>query len=266
MVSGYYEEQAREYDNFDTRHESRNAYVQKINELVAKDLVQQNSGWPPSDGSAGTRVVPSDGSVGKINNMLILACGTGRRAIEIKEQTKLDYEITCVEMSKEMCKIAQQRGLNVINAAWLDADLRNGLLFDAVTFLYAFGHIPSEEERKKVLMKVNKHLNIGGHFYFDAFNIKDKNEWGASAVKNYEKFNLSNFDYQKGDVFYKKVDGEQFAFLHYFTEDEIISLLGKTGFELDQMLNIGYVNKSGEVLNAKDEGAFFIKAKKVKHQ
>ena len=60
----------------------------------------------------------------------------------------------------------------------------------------------------------------------------------------------------------KKVDGEQFAFLHYFTEDEITSLLEETGFELDQMLNIGYVKKSGKILDARDEGAFFIKARK----
>ncbi|MBL4651720.1 MAG: methyltransferase domain-containing protein [Flavobacteriales bacterium] len=238
-ISAYYSEQAHEYDFFDLEHESRKTYIDKINELIAYHFKK-------------------DG----IKSILTLACGTGRRALEIKEMSGLNYKTKGVDISVEMAAIANERGLNVIRSSWIDANLNNDK-FDAVTFLYAFGHIPSREERQASLQKIAHHLNDNGSLYLDVFNVNDKNEWGPSAVKAYEKGRYANFGYEKGDVFYKKVTGNEIAFLHYFDENQLVEDLKKAGFSISFVEHIGYVKKSGQILTASDEGALFIKATKA---
>jgi len=235
-ISAYYSEQAHEYDFFDLEHESRKTYNVKINTLIAEELRNDN-----------------------ISTILTLACGTGRRAIEIREMTGLDYLIKGVDISPEMVSIANRRGLDVTCSSWIDVKLEDKK-FDAITFLYAFGHIPSREERIASLKKIAGHLNQGGSLYLDVFNVDDKNEWGPSAVKAYEKGKYFDLGYERGDVFYKKVTGNEIAFLHYFDKTELVHDLSLAGFDVSFVKHIGYVIKSGEILKAPNEGALFIKS------
>lgn len=235
-IAAYYGEQANDYDFFDLEHESRRTYNQKINMLIAEEFRNDN-----------------------VDSILALACGTGRRAIEIKERTGLNYLIKGVDISSEMVLIANRRDLDVTCSSWIDVKLGDKK-FDAVTFLYAFGHISSRNERLASLKKIAVHLKAGGSLYLDVFNVDDKNEWGPSAVKAYEKGRYYNFGYERGDVFYKKVRGNEIAFLHYFDKNELINDLSLAGFKVNFVKHIGYVKKSGEILKATDEGALFIKA------
>lgn len=238
MNMKYYGEQAHVYDYFDTRHETRNKYTSKINDLISSDL----------------ETIP------ELNNMLFLACGTGRRGIEIKQQVSHDFDLIGVDISAEMCQQAAERGYEVICSSWLDADLGT-TKFDSASFLYAFGHLGDKTERISVLKKVYEHLRPGAHFYVDVFNAKDEHEWGPFAVKTFEEHNLADFGYERGDVFYKKNEGKEIAFLHYFTQEEIADLLHEVGFTNIRVHHIGYVRNSGELLEDHN-GALFIIAEK----
>lgn len=241
MLSEYYNEQAEKYDMFDLQHESRKKYTERINELIAQEIQER---YPNLEGK------------------LAIACGTGRRELAIQDQTDKNYQITGVDISGEMCQIARQRGVEAIHSDWLEAHLESDQYFDVATFLYAFGHITTRAKRLAVLQKVLKYLKPGGTFYFDLFNLEDKNEWGPNALNQFETLKLDKAGYESGDLFYKKVGGKASAFLHYFKEDEILELVQEAGFEEVEVIHIGYVKYPGQIFQEKDKGSLFVKARK----
>lgn len=241
LIADYYAEQAHNYDHFDTTHSSRSKYTKAVNELIAQDLAEKD----------------------KVTSVLSIACGTGRRAERIRKIASKNYELYGVDLSAEMCDIATSRGLTTYCNKWLDADLGDRS-FDAITFLYAFGHVSSREDRVEGLKKIHDHLTPGGTVYLDVFNVADKNEWGPQAVKLYEKLNLKEMGYERGDVFYRKTGGQATAFLHYFSENEITSLLEEAGMEVRDIHHVGYTVKPGDILENRDEGALFVIADRPK--
>lgn len=240
MIGSYYAEQAKDYDLFDLLHHSRKQYIQKINALIAHWIQSLTS----------------------IDCALAIACGTGRRAAKIRDLSGKDYNITCVDISEEMCCQALERNVQSIAGDWLDVEVDTGP-FDVTTFLYAFGHLPYESERVEALRKINQNMKKGGLLFIDVFNLNDKNEWGPKALQKFNQWHLDHFGYQKGDLFYKKAGGEALAFLHYFTEAEMADLLDQAEFDVVKIYYIGYVQKSGEILtHVKDEGSMFFVARK----
>lgn len=237
MLGEYYNEQAKEYDNFDTTHYTRNAYTNSLNEIIAKEYSTRDD----------------------LEHELALACGTGRRVADIRKLSGVDYEIDGVDLSKEMCEIAAKQNINTYNCLWLDCNLPEKK-YDSATFLYAFGHICSKQERIDTLKKVAKHLKEGGTFYFDVFNVNDKYEWGPKALEAFKDNHLERMGYEKGDVFYIKTGGNSVAYLHYFEENEIVELLTQCGFTISWVKHIGYTHNSGEELSEPDSGSLFIKA------
>lgn len=239
MLGEYYDEQAHEYDFFDTNHASRSAYNNCLNAIIAQEYTE--------------RV--------QMQNQLALACGTGRRALEIQELTNRQYHIVGVDLSSEMCDLATQNGIEAYNSRWLECELPyDG--FDSITFLYAFGHICSHQERKEALQKIYKYLNVGGAFYFDVFNVVDEYEWGPKAVQVYNQMQLERMGYERGDVFYKKNGGKKVAYLHYFDETDLRQLLIECGFEIEWIKYVGYTHLSGQVVANPHLGTMFIKAVK----
>lgn len=162
-----------------------------------------------------------------------------------------------------MCKIANERGIRTYHQDWANNEEHTGEYFDVITFLYAFGHLGNENERVKTLEKIHRYLNKGGYLYFDLFSIHNANEWGPLALKAFKEKELEEFGYEQGDVFYKKMDCEKIAFLHYFDLSEIKTLLGKTGFEVEEVKMVGYAKNPGEIVSSDKEGSYFIKARKV---
>lgn len=239
FIDAYYAEQAAQYDMFDLQHESRRKYVQRINTLIAKEL----------DAAA------------QVEEVLAIACGTGRRAAKIRTLNRHDYNILCVDLNEEMCCQAAERNVTAIPGNWLEVEVPDNQ-YCAATFLYAFGHIPTKEERQQALQKIYNKLKEGGVLFFDVFNIDDQKEWGPSAVKFYHQLQLAEKGYELGDVFYRKTGGEAIAYLHYFSKRELTELLEAVGFRVAYIKQIGYVHRSGEVLTSGEQGAFFVKAMK----
>jgi ubiquinone/menaquinone biosynthesis C-methylase UbiE len=239
MIEKYYAEQASLYDWFDLAHESRKIYTDTINKIVAKDFQQ---------------------TLHEGAKVLDIACGTGRRAITIQKQSGISYEIYGADASPKMLKIAQKRNIQTICKKAEELVMEEK--FDAITFLYAFGHIPTSELRKITLQNIYASLKKGGKLYLDVFNLEDTTEWGPQAMKFYEREQLFRFGYEPGDLFYKKTQGKEIAYLHYFRPKEIENLLKNAGFHIEKIQLIGYVHQPGKIFHDFTKGNMMIIAVK----
>lgn len=237
MLADYYADQAQHYDQNDLDSHLRINYVRAINQIIADDFIQSRP-----------------------QEVLALACGTGRRAQTIKAQSGIDYRLSGVDLSPEMCDIAKKRGLKVYCQDWMDVDVPHAS-FDAITMLYSFGHVPSAMERIRFVEKVFDKLKSKGVFYFDVFDLNDPYEWGANALNVFNEYNLDCFGYEKGDVFYRRSKSDKIAFLHYFEEDRTRAVLESIGFKVEFVKHIGYVHRCGEILK-RNEGSLFFKVVK----
>lgn len=238
-LNAYYTEQALQYDVLDDSSTKRSAYTLGIDQLISKDLAFH----PPQ-------------------RMLHIACGTGRRAIGIRAESGISYALEGVDISASMVQQAKSRGMNARIGNWNDVHVEEEA-YDAIAFLYAFGHIPTIEDRRRSLLKVFKSLKPGGRFYFDVFNVENPNEWGPEAMRVFKELNLELEGYEPGDLFYKRHNGESVAFLHYYTPTGIRNLVEDCGLRVLETHRIGYVERSGEPLLPQDEeGNLLIVAEK----
>lgn len=229
-ISAYYAEQAELYDHLDDESEKRRLYTGSIDSIIAKDLRECGP-----------------------KRMLHIGCGTGRRAVDIRQQSGLDYVLEGVDISSSMVQHAKERGVDARIGMWNECTVTPGA-YDAIAFLYAFGHIPNRAERKRSLSKVYQALKPGGRFYFDVFNVENPHEWGPEAVRIFDELNLQEEGYECGDVFYKRHDGEAVAFLHYTTRERMEDLVASCGLRVVEVYRIGYVEQSGQALDLSESG------------
>ena len=239
MLSEYYDDQAKTYDYMDRAYESRKKYVDCINIRIANYLVQNQP---------------------NIKSMLALACGTGRRATEIRNHSKLNYSIQGLDVSTNMCEMASERDLDIVHADWAEFDKKLEGSYDAATILYAFGHIPSKSERINILSRLKSLLAPGAPVFLDLFNINDKYEWGNTIQQLHQDLKLEQFGYEIGDVFYSRNRHNKLAYLHYFTDESIREVIEKAGMEIIDSYHIGYAYNPGEKVN-RDSGNIFVVAK-----
>ena len=233
----YYDEQARIYDSNDLKKDWRKKYTRGVNAIVAEELKNR-----------------------PVERMLALCCGTGRRASKIRELSEKSFPITGVDISPLMCEQASERGLEVVQGDISDPEFTLEHSFDAITYLYAFGHLPSRTARLNVLRSCKAHLKPGGVFFADLFCLRNIHEWGADIEAYHQKYRLSEQGYDAGDVFYKRMGGTHRAYLHYFKRDEILDLFHEAGFEQVEIRKIGYTESSGQLHDRSDEGMYWVKA------
>ena len=88
-ISEYYAEQASTYDDLDGTSLKRSRYTSSIDAILAEDL----KGFGP-------------------NRVLHIACGTGRRALGIRAQSQLNYEVEGIDISASMIAQARERGVD----------------------------------------------------------------------------------------------------------------------------------------------------------
>ncbi len=242
MVSDYYAEHASVYDAQDVQVLKRNRYTAAIDERIA-DCMQDLNGKKP------------------VKRMMHFACGTGRRAISIRNLSALTYEIHGVDLCKEMADQAQERGIKVEVSSLIDIEARTDWLdFDAITLLYAYGHLPTRSIRKHVLRTAFKMLRSGGQFMFDVFDAADPSEWGPDALRQFDEQRLGSQGYEVGDVFYKRSKGDELAFMHYCNKERLEQIVLDAGFESIEVTTIGYDRDAGQ---ESDTGKLFVVARKA---
>lgn len=244
LIQTYYNEQASTYDSHDARHSKRSKYTQGINRLIAEGLKSINKDHG-------------------LKRVLHVACGTGRRALEIQELTGIKYAKHGFDMSPEMVQIAKSRGLVVTSGHLLENTPPQPGEYDAITFLYAYGHLSDSQERFAALKRMHQWLRPGGRLYFDAFNIDNPYEWGQKAKVLHETYQMGEQGYDAGDVFYRRKGGESMSFLHYSSLDALMDILKTIGLDILRMEHVGYTKKPGELVS--EGGNLFLEVQKPQH-
>ena len=222
MIEGYFAEQANQYDALDAQIQKRRHYTAAIDGLVAMGLRTLSDSRP-------------------VARVMHLACGTGRRAIDIRMESGLEYTMEGVDMCEEMAAQAAARDVQVhLGSLRYPQEFISSESFDAVTLLYAFGHLPNRKTRRNIIKASFEMLNPGGVFYVDAFDAEDEYEWGPEAIQQFHDQRLGHQGYEEGDVFYRRTLGEHVAFLHYCSSSRLRSLMEEAGFVDIQVTTIGY--------------------------
>ncbi|MCB0326306.1 MAG: class I SAM-dependent methyltransferase [Bdellovibrionales bacterium] len=238
MIEDYFSSQADEYDQFDENLEKRKRYNGKIDQLVREKLKSNQA-----------------------KTLLSIACGTGKREIDIQNALATKVEIHGLDLNPVMCKLANERGIECQRGTVLSLDLTEAS-YDAIAYLHAFGHVPSRQQRSQEIEKIYNLLTPGGVFCVDLMNLDDENEWGPNIKKLYEEKKWSEKGLELGDIFYKRVDLQKTSFFHYFSESEIVQLLTNSGFESIHVQYVGYAINAGQEVK-KDKGAMFVTAIKT---
>lgn len=240
MNAAYFGEQSMKYDFSDFNQPNRKLYIDSIDQIIASSIKEKK----------------------EVLKHLDIATGTGRRALRIKELSNRAYEIVGVDISKDMCKIAESRGLRTFHQDWANDDTHIEEFFDVITFLYAFGHLASEQARITTLKKIASYLTDNGTIYFDVFSLKNINEWGGLADQSFIEKNMKEFGYQRGDIFYRKKGLNEIAFIHYFTLKEINLLMKKCGLKVTKVKYVGYSKNPGALVSNQQNGNILIEAQK----
>ena len=116
-------------------------------------------------------------SVGPVNNLLELACGTGTHALQLE---KRGYHIVATDYSEAMLARAKQKAtaassrvdFRLQDMTQLDVD---GRPFDAAYCLFdAIGYVQTNDSLEKVFRGVHRHLQPDGLFVFEF--------WHAAAM------------------------------------------------------------------------------------
>ncbi|HAT54741.1 MAG TPA: SAM-dependent methyltransferase [Lactobacillus sp.] len=103
------------------------------------------------------------------DNMLDLACGTGRLAIQLRQA---GFQVSGLDMAPEMLSIAAEKA----NAADVTLPLIQGDMtalgdlgnYDAMTcFDDSLCYLADENQLAEAFREVRAHLNAGGHYLFD---------------------------------------------------------------------------------------------------
>jgi SAM-dependent methyltransferase len=145
-----------------------------------------------------------------------------------------------------MARQARERDLEVQVASLREpASFANEGECDAITLLYAYGHLPSRKTRENLIHAAYRMLKPGGRFFFDAFDAEDDFEWGPEAVSQFHDQRLGQQGYEEGDVFYRRATGEHLAFLHYCSSDRLLGLMEAAGFVDIELTTIGYDQSVG---------------------
>jgi SAM-dependent methyltransferase len=135
-------------------------------------------------------------SNGAAQNVLELACGTGRHALELE---KLGYQVTATDRSAAMIDIARRRAAeqdSKIELAAMDMqqlDLPTKIWDAAVCLFDSIGYLKTNEAIAKTFERVRKHLRDGGVFIFEF--------WHAPAMlNNYSQRRERHWKIDNGEV------------------------------------------------------------------
>jgi SAM-dependent methyltransferase len=224
------------FDAFNAKS-TRGLYFNAIDGAIAEQLVAMNSSKP-------------------VSRVLSVAAGSGFREESIRRLSGLDFEITCVDISHEMCEIAARRGFDVVCSALPDAALKPES-YDACVFLNGFEVLVNYSERLHYFEAIANSLRPGGLFFVDAMDIDDTNDSWAVHVKNqYEGEQLKDAGYDLGDCFCRRTDQESIVFAHYSSQSEMERLFSESSFKLRRLAH--YSEETGTVCKPHEGNMFFV--------
>jgi SAM-dependent methyltransferase len=238
MCTAFFDLHSDGYDDLDNAVEKRRLYTAKVNSIVASYLSAERH----------------------IRNVFSYGCGTGRREKEIGGSLRThNVEIAGFEPSAKMARLAADRGIVMLSRQDFEKMERS---YDACLVLHSFSHLPDVRERKIILDILFTALRPGGLLILDAFNIDERDGWGAEIRTAVRERQLLRQGYEMGDAFYRRKGTTTSSFLHHFCRAELDALLLETGFTEREINTIGYTNATGELNVGDTEGIFLCICKK----
>jgi cyclopropane fatty-acyl-phospholipid synthase-like methyltransferase len=176
------------------------------------------------------------------DNILDLACGTGRHAILFAQK---GFNVTAVDLSKNLLSIAQRTADELqVKVNFIRSDLRQfsiGASFNLVINLFtSFGYFESDEENFKLIKTAYNHLHNSGYFVLDFFNCRfiEKN-LVPESVNNFSDEIIIQKRLIKGDRVKKQIiiekngtSKEYFESVRMFSKDELFSAVSSAGFRI----------------------------------
>lgn len=173
-------------------------------------------------------------------NILDIGCGNGRLFSILKDKN-INY--LGVDNCKELIDIAKEKYKDYDNSKFEIKDLLGINFkreFDVVFVIAVLQHIPSEKLRLEALKKIKNALKPNGYLIMLNWNFFNKTK------KEYiKKQKNSNLDLDKNDLLipWKATKDKVInRYYHAFTKEEIVDLLKRAGFEIEDI----YYVKKGE--------------------
>lgn len=190
--------------------------------------------------------------------ILNIGCGTGRHDVELH---KLGYKIHGIDLSAEMVDIARANIPNQDDFVYEVQDARDFAVEEPYDIIISLFHVMSyqnkNEDLNKVFTCVNKALNAGGMFVFDAWYgpgvLSDKPVVRVKRVDDEDNFfvriaepvmhpneNIVSVQYEVNVI--HKPDGKikqihETHNMRYFFKPEIEELLKQNGLKLVECLD-----------------------------
>jgi ubiquinone/menaquinone biosynthesis C-methylase UbiE len=183
------------------------------------------------------------------NTLLDIACGTGEQAYYLSSR----YEVTGIDLSEEMLKIARTKvpGARFVKEDMFDFNLNQK--FDAIINLYgSIGFAMSTEQLREGLKCAYNHLKTNGVFILTPWCIKETfQESIVSKCKNLDNVSYCRMESIKRisddkvqvEMYHligKRIEIKQFHHIQIitlFSEDEYISSIESVGFKLLKCLD-----------------------------
>jgi len=208
----YYDKWSAE--EFDLYSKSKKNYLEAIDRLILKKI-----------------------PIGK--TIIDVGSGSGTRIKKLSGKLQ-PKKLLCVDSSDEMVKKCQKDQLSVIKYDISSGQVECHDKFDFVSCLWnVLGHVDSSEGRTLAIKYMFDSLKPGGRLIIDVNNRYNIKNYGLrSVLRNIysDKFGLS-----KGD-FDLKLSGNSSMItkVHVFTKKEIIRLLEKIGFKIEEVKYFNY--------------------------
>jgi cyclopropane fatty-acyl-phospholipid synthase-like methyltransferase len=178
------------------------------------------------------------------DNILDLACGTGRHSILLAEK---GFNVTAVDLSKNLLSIARRAAdESHVKVNYIHADLRQfsiGARFKLVINLFtSIGYFEADEENFKIIKTAYNQLNNSGYFVLDFFNRR-------FIEKNLVPESINNFsdetiiqrrqiaeDRVKKQIIIEKNGArkEYYESVRMFGKDELLNAISYAGFRIDR--------------------------------
>lgn len=203
-------------------------------------------------------IIEKYGKQNSTKGVLNIGCGTGRHDVELN---KLGYKVHGIDLSNEMINIAKNHVVGSNDFIYEVQDARDFAVKEPYDIIISLFHVMSYQNTNKDLSKVfgrvNRALNSGGLFVFDAWYgpgvLSDKPSVRVKRVEDQENFfvriaepimypneNIVSVHYDVNVI--NRVDGKlkqinETHNMRYFFKPEIEELLKQNGLKLVECID-----------------------------
>jgi ubiquinone/menaquinone biosynthesis C-methylase UbiE len=189
----------------------------------------------------------------KSTEILDVGCGTGWHSIFL---AKRDFQVTGIDISKAMIDCAKENVKKAnVNVEFLVGDMRNLNLkkkFDGVLYLHSFYYLTTNDDVKRALKTLSRHLNPNGIviiFHISIFDLILSNSFQKNFLLEREEGKVKRITMIRHKIDTEKdiLHAKEYHFIEnenktesftceaeykIFTMSEIISHLENNGFEV----------------------------------